>query len=165
MRAYSDLLGDFITRLKADGLLTNILGGTSRVYSERPPSNVSDPFIVVDLLAADAWNNQSYRGTRFSVQVSAYFPRLEQGGKRGDADVAQAGQRIRDVLDDIDGFDLTAQEPPSESLRLSFGLDTYEQNTGTHRLAMRQYSSGNLLADGDGAWRGVAARFICLVGE
>ncbi len=125
MRAYSDLLGDFITRLKADGLLTDILGGTSRVYSERPPSNVSDPFIVVDLLAADAWNNQSYRGTRFSVQVSAYFPRLEQGGKRGDADVAQDGQRIRDVLDDVDGVDLTAQEQPRERLRLSFGIGAH----------------------------------------
>lgn len=165
MRGILGLTNDFVTRLEEDGLLAAVMGVPVKVYTERPPSSTAMPFLVLDFLDQRAWNNQSYRGTDYLVQVSAFFAREEGGTARGIADVAAAAERVRDLFDDVDGFDLPAQQPPSESLILSFGDERYEQNTGEHRLVMRQYVTAPAFTGEPGLYMAGIVRFRCLVGE
>lgn len=150
MRAFLPLVKDTIDRLEADSALQTLMGGkTSFVFTERPPDAISPPFMVLDATALGPWNNQLDQGAEYTMQVSAFFPRTEQGSSRGILDVGKAAERIRIVLDYVDGIDLAAS--PTTGATAS-------------RLILRQYVSGlPPTPDPDGQSIQIAARFRCLV--
>ena len=165
MRALLSLVRDTIDALEADTLLGEYMGATVKVYTERPPDGVTAPFLMLDLVSANPWNAQSWRGTEYLVQISAFFLRTEQGGARGILDVAQTAERVRDVLDDLDGYDLPQSPSEGEAVVLDFDKGRFELGADNARLVFRQYVSGlPPTPDPDGKFMQAACRFRCLVG-
>jgi hypothetical protein len=165
MRALLPLVRDTIDALEADALLGQYMGRAPKVYTERPPDGVAAPFLTLDILSANAWNTQSYRGTEYQIQVSAFFLRTEQGGARGILDVAQTAERIRDVLDDLDNYDLPESPSEGEAVILDFTNGRFETGADNARLVLRQYTNSlPPTPDPDGKFMQAACRFRCLVG-
>ena len=165
MRGLLGLVKDTIDKLEADSLLAGYMGGTTTVYTERPADSAGLPYLVLDVIDAGQFNDQSHRGTRYTIQVSAFFQRGEQGSMRGLLDVGKACERIRDVLDDVDQYALPESPAEGESLNLDILDGRYESNTGAAHLVLRQYTTGLITADPSGLFINGICRFVCLVSE
>mgnify|MGYP001598395898 CR=1 FL=1 len=165
MRAFLPLVKDTIDALEGDALLGQYMGVSPKVYTERPPDGVTSPFLTLDVISAGPWNAQSWRGTEYVIQISAFFLRTEQGGSRGVLDVGQTVERVRDVLDDLDNYDLPQSPSEGESVIINFTADRFELGADNARLVMRQYVSAlPPTPDPDGRFMQAACRFRCLVG-
>lgn len=167
MRALFPLLKDFITRLESDGLLKSLTGASAlKVYTERPPDTAAMPFLVLDMISASPWSSKSWRGTDYVIQVSAFFARTERGGLRGLAQTSKAMERIRDVLEHVDGFELTQSPAEGESVGADFISQSYESEAPGERLVARFFESAQPpRSDPAGGYLMATCRFRCWVGD
>lgn len=158
------LLKDVISRLAADTLIAEYAGGTVDVMTERPAEDNAPPFIVVEAVDVREWSTQSYTGDEITLQASVYVTGQEQGTRRGIRTPTMIASRIRDVLHDIDGFDL--DETASDGPDLAFDLltDSHTETGKSVRLVLRQFQSAVPDTGPDGVLAGYAVRFRCLVG-
>jgi hypothetical protein len=162
------LVADTISALEGDGLLASYMGtgAVARVVTERPASDEELPFLVLDVTQATAYNTQSFRGTEYEVQISAYFARTEQGTSRGILDVARVMERVRDVLDDRDQYALAAGPSDGESVVLDFDAGRYETSGQVGWIVLRQYTNAVPPSPtGDGLYIMAASRFRVLVSD
>jgi hypothetical protein len=158
------LIRDTVARLEGSGLLRERMGGPVKVYTERAGSRDVAPFILLDIVGATQWNTQSYRGTEYVLQVSAFFMRTEQGTTRGTLDIFSAMEIIRNTLDDADQFALEQVDSSGPSLNLLMTQDQFEEGAAPY-LVLRQYTDAlPPIPDPDGEYIMAACRFRCLVG-
>lgn len=164
MRGLFPLVQDFINRLESDAYLEDVLGTPVKVYTERAPDTRAYPYFILDVIQALPWADQSQRGTTYTIQVSYFISRGEDATTQGISDVAKVGEVVRDLLDDVHGFDLSASPVQGPSVKLDFISDSYETNTGGARLVRRQYASGiPSIVDPENLYIQGAVRFNCVV--
>ena len=168
MRHLLPLIADTIDALENDGLLASYMGtgAKARVVTERPASDTQLPFLVLDITSAPAFNTQSFRGTEYEVQISAFFARTEQGSRRGVLDVARVMERVRDILDDRDQYALAQGPSDGEGVVLDFDAGKFETAGQSGWIALRQYI--NALPPSptsDGLYIMAASRFRVLVSD
>ena len=170
MIGLAPLVKDFIDNIGAASELQSVVdigtGASARVYTERPSDDAALPFIAIDIVSANAWNDGSVRGTDYLVQVSLYVARGEQGAARGILDVAKAQEIIRDMLDDRDGYFLDESPAEGASLELDFTDIRFQQRSASGaKLVLRQYQAATIVPDQSGRYLAATSRFRCLVGN
>jgi hypothetical protein len=149
MKGFLPLIADTVTKLHADATLRALMGGkTNFVFTERPGDRESMPYCVLDVTNVGPWNDNTYRGSEYTIQVSAFYSRGATESATGVLDAGQAAERIRQVLDYNDKIALDTSPTTGEELA---------------RLVLRQYVSGAQFIDPDEKSFNIAARFRCLV--
>lgn len=166
MIGFLPLVRDFVTKLQTSSEFQAAVDIGTRVFTERPPNDSALPFAVIDMISANAWNHQTQRGTSYLMQVSIFVGRQDQGTQRGMLDVGQAAEIVRDMFDDLDGYDLL--ESPSEGATLGMDFEAGRYLTRSEngaRLILRQYEAATIVPDPSGRYLAATCRFRCVVGN